>query len=1310
MFKLKKIELLGFKSFADRTRLEFGDGTVGIVGPNGCGKSNIADAISWVLGEQSARSLRGERMADVIFNGTGKRPPTGMAEANITLIDPEYAAADAGVSASPLLVSGAQASSIPRAATEGAPVESDAEELPAQNNSQAEAVSHPQPLRHRAGEITVTRRLFRSGESEYLMNGEACRLRDIQDLFMGTGLGPESYAIIEQGRIGQILSSKPSDRRAIIEEAAGVSKFKTRKRLAEAKLESSRANLARITDILLEVTKQMNSLKRQAGKARRYREMSEELRGRLKLVLTSRLIALEHECARLHEQLTLVQTECSGAAQQLEALEREEKSARLCSDQVESGLTQLRQSAAQRDLERERLIARIDQIREQTAALEKRSSEAEEDSTRLRLELVQLEEETGAHARQCEQVRQEWESAKCQASRLLALQQRLASEFSTQEKQLEAHRQELLVTVSRAADLRNQLTKAEESGLALERQLARLSSERLSAEQEEQRHKTQFEASGLDQEREAGALTRLGHSVAESGQALKEIREEASGWQAKLEQLRHELSAATARKQALEESLARHAYSTETVRRLLSEPIPVNGHDFHPLGVLADFVEVSTGYEEVVEEFLKEALDYIVVEKHDEARSGIALLKDEGAGRTTFFVTRLLSNGHGNGHSQAVPADGALSKAFEAWPRNGQGTACEDASGHTPAPEVNSFVGALGNGGSGNGDSVNGSGLGVSTAANSGDIAAAADVLIPLKDLVRFVPRLGLNGDPALLALADTYLVNDAVTAERLAAIYPKSHFLTRSGEHYHHRLVSGGRGSSAGPLALRRDFREIEGHTLVLAEQIEDAENNSAEVAARVVALEESVRGLTAAKVEAEKKAVVADEKLRQLRETVDRAAQHREVLLREIVGLEGERQEIEACQSVLRARIQEAACEQTDGEEKISRLADLGRELRAQLDQAGRDLVDEQARSSALGERTRSAEAEQARLLAYGEEGHRKLERLAEQHAAWTADQQRLIKESQQTQVRLGEIEAEQKAAREELSGLEQQSVALRARLSEITPLIEGARAALEGLREKRTGAEVALVRAESDLTHSARQCREELKMDPATLVAELTPQQALGGEALEGAEQGLAELKMRIENLGPVNMMALEELQEAQERYSFLETQRQDLFASIEDTTQAIREIDQVSRQQFLEAFAAINIYFAESFRTLFGGGNGELRLTDDSDAESGVEMAAQPPGKRLQNVLLLSGGEKALAALALLIALFRYTPSPFCILDEVDAPLDETNVDRFTRLIREMSRHTQFILITHNKRTMEIAQALYGVTMEEPGVSKLVSVRF
>jgi len=1245
LFKLKQVELLGFKSFADRTRLAFQDGVAAIVGPNGCGKSNLSDAINWVLGEQSARSLRGERMADVIFNGTSTRPATSMAEVSLTLVEPEGAGpgGDRGASSFP-----PAAESVSPAADEAHPGPHEEGINPGANgngngNGTGSAAERPPALRHRAGEITVTRRLFRSGESEYLINGDTCRLRDIQDLFMGTGLGPESYAIIEQGRIGQVLSSKPSDRRSIIEEAAGVSKFKTRKRLAEAKLESSRQNLARITDILEEVTKQVNSLKRQASKARRYRELHEVMRDRLKMVLISRLLKLDGECARLREELATIQGSCGEAAETLEALEREEKTARARYEDAEAQLKALRETAAQRDLERERLLARVEHIQQSLANLEARTSEAEKESERLQAQVDLLEREAAQRAAQSERVREEGTAAREALARLLERQEKLAAEASRREGEVEARRQELLAAVSRAADLRNQLVQAEEIGLSLERQLARTQSERAGIEDEHRGLGKELEAFGAERNQQLSLLFDLERTLAETTASLDGARAEEAGRRKELESLRQDLSAATARKQALEESLARHAYTTETVRRLLSGNIPTNGHRFQPIGVLADFVEVSPGYEEVVEEFLKAELDCVVVAGHEEARSGIALLKSEGSGRSTFFLTQIPTNGPSNGHP--------------------------------PEP-----------------------------------LANAQGVVASVRDLVRFEARLNLNGDPALPALAHAYMVEDATAAERLAVEYPECHFLTPGGEHYHHRLVSGGKGASSGPLALRRDFRELNRRTAELQAAVESREADLETLQARVVELDGELRRLSGEKVESEKRTALASEKLRQLRAAFDRAAGRLQLLADEISAIEEERSGIFGRQSSLREQLAAAAQEQQHHEGEIAQVTGALREVRASLDSLSPEMVEAQARASALEERTRSMEAAQDRLAANLRELHARVEHLAEQREGWRQEQQRLTEEGQQVRERLAELEGEQKAAAEKLSAVEEQSRTTHHRSAELGPAIEAARAELESRRQKRSETEVALARAESESSHAVTQCREELRAEPAALLAGFSPEAALIGEALEAAEAELRELKSRLENMGPVNMMALEELQEAEDRFTFLETQRQDLLASIEDTTQAIREIDLVSRQQFLEAFTAINGYFAESFRTLFGGGNGQMRLTDETDAESGIDMVAQPPGKRLQNVLLLSGGEKALTALALLIAMFRYTPSPFCILDEVDAPLDESNVDRFVRLIEEMSRQTQFILITHNKRTMETAQLLYGVTMEEPGVSRMVSVRF
>ena len=1240
MYKLKKLELLGFKSFANRSRLEFADGVAAVVGPNGCGKSNISDAITWVLGEQSARSLRGERMSDVIFNGTGNRPPTGMAEVSMTLVNPEYN--EAGMPEE------AEITQESEPASEGPA--SFQPETPGNENGHGNgngngngADAKPSKIHHRSGEITVTRRLFRSGESEYLINGDVCRLRDIQDLFMGTGLGPESYAIIEQGRIGQILSSRPADRRLMLEEAAGISKFKTRKRLAEAKLESSRQNLSRIADILEEVTKQVGSLKRQASKARRYRELHDELRSRLKTVLTSRLKALEVEFQRLRAELAQVQETCLQAARGLEALEHEQKSAADRYQILEDQLTECRELLAQGGLERERLLSRLEQVKQQTGNLEARAEEAGRESSELQAQLAILEQQTVERTQHAEKLQQEFATAKDTLAQVVMRQEDLTFQLGAAEQDVETCRQSLMAVVGHAAELRNQLVQAEEAGLAVERQAARVDVEKARSEAEHSRLAAELEAYLSEHQRDASKLAELAESVSQTTRDLEQARNEEISLRSKMEALRREYSGSMARKEALEQSLARHAYSTESVRRLLSGENSANGHTFQPMGLLADFVEVSSGYEEVVEEFLKQELECVVVGQYDQARSGIALLQSQGTGRSTFFVTHLPSNGH--------------------------------ASGHRDSP-----------------------------------VRTEPGVVAAIRELVRFESKLGLNGDLVLPALASAYLVQDDSAAERLASAYPDCHFLTVTGAHYHHRMVSGGKGSSAGPLALRRDFRELERRTADLETQIRSSEAALAEAEALAKRLNEQLKTLTGSKMEAEKKAVVADEKLRQTRETCDRTRQQLDTLLAEAALLKSERARAEERQAALHLELETATAARAEREAAINQATQLAREFRAGLDRLAQDIADAQSAARGLEERSRAAEAEAGRLRASALDFHNRIARLAQQTEVWRQERERLAQECDAHQLRLQQIQLELETARVNLHGLEEESRAIRAERDTLGPRVDAARAELEARRQRRSEAEVALARAESDYAHHAQQCRDELNTDSAALLAELLPESVLAGEALQAAEEELRQLKTRIENLGPVNMMALEELQEAEERLTFLDTQRQDLLSSIEDTAQAIREIDQVSRQQFLEAFKAINANFAESFRVLFGGGVGEMRLADDNDADSGIDLVAQPPGKRLQNVLLLSGGEKALVALALLIAIFRYTPSPFCVLDEVDAPLDESNVERFTRMIQQMSRHTQFIMITHSKRTMEIAQVMYGVTMEEPGVSRLVSVRF
>jgi len=438
--------------------------------------------------------------------------------------------------------------------------------------------------------------------------------------------------------------------------------------------------------------------------------------------------------------------------------------------------------------------------------------------------------------------------------------------------------------------------------------------------------------------------------------------------------------------------------------------------------------------------------------------------------------------------------------------------------------------------------------------------------------------------------------------------------------------------------------------------------------------------------------------------------SAERTAVLKRESAMLAEERIGIEQRSEALRVDLANARAEQQESESQANSAVEAARALRGEMDHVSQTLTTAQVKSSALEERWRASDADRLRVDSEVLAAQEKLGRLTAQAGAWDDERLRLDREEEEIQRLLAEAVARHQELGDQLSAREEESQHSRVQRDDLQPQVEAARAALDSYRDKKAEAEVILARAESDLSHHIHQCREELATEPESLRVETASEDLLEGEPLQAAEEELREIKDRIERLGPVNMMALEELQESEERLNFLETQRQDLLASINDTMQTIREIDEASRRKFVDAFKVINGFFAETVRTLFGGGVGEMRFSDEADPESGIDLVAQPPGKRLQNVLLLSGGEKALTALALLIAVFRFTPSPFCILDEVDAPLDESNVVRFTRLIEQMREKTQFLLVTHNKRTMEVCRTLYGVTMQEPGVSKLVSVRF
>ncbi len=1305
MLKIEKINITGFKSFADSTEIRLGDGITTIVGPNGCGKSNVSDAISWVLGEQSAKSLRGTKMEDVIFSGTKARKPVGMAEVTLTLVAIEDIAPRTEVDdielpdSVEMQIPETPASTLVHTQKGGEGVVIEPEPAPGDPESQdgqqsagatdgevsAEvAAARPKvPRYHRArqsnpagpilmaGErVTIGRRLYRSGESDYIMNGRACRLRDIHDLFAGTGLGTNNYAIIEQGRIGQILSSKPQDRRTLIEEAAGITKFKSRKRAAELRLDSARQNLFRLNDIVSEVERQIGSLKRQAAKARRYRRLREEMRALLRDVFAADWERLEVELDRLEKLADRSHEEQEVLAARLSERDAEHRAASLQAREAEEALAQVRDRASALELEADRARNRHSFLREQIAELMMRREEISRDRERIadRLALIADERERKSEQHKELSAETDAEAAKL-AEQESAYQSRLRV-LAEREKSLEAIRTRLMAEVGRTERLRNQQTQLEDAerrlgldGARLDREAAQASTRR----DEASRHLAEL---ADEMQMSQARLDELRQAIVQRVEALAAARSSAAEAVKRLRELEERRSARAHRLSSLEDLDARHAYYSDAVQQVLS----LEGNTFNAIGTLADLADVEPTFEPALESLFGRELQSILVPGLDDALSGVEYLVSTGAGRAAFLVV----------------AASAAEVAASARVNGGGGARTALSLMRLPKP-----------------------------------VADAVARAYPEK---------------ASAIVVDT--VAEAIERSRAAGDHA-SVFVTVAGELVvNGRVVVGGSATAQGAhlLGLKREIKEIRSELERIVWEVGSAEAEVTETRRAVTDLEAESGELDSTLRADEKTAIERTMRQKQLESDFERAEQHIRVVDSERKRLVEEADELAARRTAVAAEMETAAVERQQVEADLASAQQGLSELRGEVEVDGRQLAEARAVAAARQERRRAVQSELRRL---GEEEADLVARRDRNQIEGVEIESRI----EQLSGQVAETEGQSELYSTERAGMDEAlEVALTA-LNEVRHAVDameteiaGMRERLDDVRAKGTGYEVERARLLSDAEHVRRGAASELsqsieevvesaraaRVDGPGPVRAVSVDEAgdetdgavdfdddlpLPADPAEAARARLDQIRRKVESLGAVNMMALEELEEAETRFVFLTTQRKDVLDSIAATENALSEIKRRSRQKFRDAFAEINHNFTEMFQELFGGGRGEMVLLDEDDVlESGIDIIAQPPGKRLQNVLLLSGGEKAMTAIALVLAIFKYKPSPFCILDEVDAPLDEVNVGRFSDHIIEMSQTTQFLVITHSKRTMEAARALYGVTMEEPGVSKLVSVLF
>jgi chromosome segregation protein len=1266
LLKLRKVEIVGFKSFCERTVVTFsGNGTTCIVGPNGCGKSNVVDAISWVLGEQSHKSLRAERMADCIFNGTAKRPPMGLAEVTITMEDPELADAARfvieGVTSpesseasaeSPTTADAPSPETVSEAATPAEMSESlaaDRVETTEQPATQAESsfIAKKRKKAEKAamvtkpGEVVVSRRLYRSGQSEYLINGRAARLRDIQEMFMGVGLGPDSYAIIEQGRIGLILATKPMERRAIIEEAAGVTKFKTKKRLSEAKLESSKVNLSRVNDIVVEVEKQLGSLKRQAAKARRYSEIRDQMRGVVRQMLAGKARELDAEAERVGVRVS----ELTGAeTQQAQAIHEQEADQDRLSQRIYSLDAELRQNQNllnQTALEVDRCENRITFNRTRSAELAGRNEQLAGERQTVSAQYLDWQFRNGAQQQAVDGARTESVAVNARVEDLANRAATRASQIAESEMRMEALRRAATEASESVLRLHGEQKQAEEALVHQNESLKKLETRESEVLETSIRIRDDADAAAQTLQTAMAELEQLQSQGVQLQAHLAELRQKREQTSKEADFLRDSLSGIRARHSTLTRILNDRSYTGEAVQKLFAANERHGSHDFRAVGVLADYAEVQEEHEAAVEQYLRDELEYVVVETYDHARAGVGMLRDEVGGRATFFVDSLRNL-----------------KLDEYEPiihfRTGDG------------------------------------------------------VISRLDKLVEFRDPLGPAAKQFLPRLRNGYLT-EATSAEKLAREYPQYAFVTPEGTCYQGRMVTGGRPDEAGPLGMKRELRAISAEMMQIEQHCNSILSELEVVNADLQTTEKALEGLTVKQRESERAHFAARHRHEQTQSDLARLGLELSVVQNELTRV---RKEIDAVQQralLTQMEHQLAASNRAGAEAESVRLTEEVAHLRNAVQSERDEQATAKAELATMNERLASAEAIARRLQEERAELERREAALRQQEASISEETLAMARQSEELTIQLETLRIEKARLTEQQKQLEQEWDDARTRVTQLEDHLRLARQSLQEMREERGKFEIEKARNDSDRQHLRETCLSEVNAQPEDLIASETG--FMTGEELAIAEASYREMKQRIENMGAVNMMALEEYNECEQRFGFLTRERDDLLQSIADTQQAIKELDQITRDKFEQAFASINSHFTAAFHTIFGGGTAEMRLTEpDSSGDAGIDIVASPPGKRLQNVLLLSGGEKAMTALALLIAIFRYQPSPFCILDEVDAPLDEANVGRFTRLIGDMSAQTQFIVVTHNRKTMETGSVLYGVTMQEPGVSKIVSVRW
>ena len=1171
--RLTALHLLGFKSFPDKTELRFGPGVTAIVGPNGSGKSNIVDAIRWVLGEQSGRALRSPRAQDLIFNGTATRKPLGLAQVTMLL----------------------------------------------DNSDQSLPVEY--------SEVAITRRIFRSGESEFLLNGNPCRLKDIQELLLGTGLGKGGMAVVGQGEIDSVLSAHPQDRRLLLEETAGTSRYQAQKREAMHKLAQARADLERVRDLAGELEARALDLQVQAATAARYRELAHKLQQYQAARLAREWLTLSRRWQQAEQELVAARAALADAQAALGAMEAEVQAARRKLAEARARLEAARQALQAAEARRAELAHRLELARVQRQAVVQRLAGLHHDRARREQERREAQE-------QLERLAEQWSAEEAAVRELraqVAAQERELAAYDAQHQevaaQLEQARAEVLEVLQQTAQARNEVRRLEADIAGWRARRERLGAALAGLEADHgaaQQARAEAEAAA---DQDAVELRRWQEAAQAGAAELVRAREALAEARRALDRTKAELQEVRATRQALERLEESHAGYQPAVRAVLGAKPPLGGL----LGTVAQLLVVPAQVEVAVQVALGAAAQYIVMADEQALERAIEYLKSRRAGRATFLALDTLRG--------------------RPWPA--------ELTGALTAPGV---------------------------------VGRAAD-------LVQFEPHLRVVAEHLL---GRTLVVETLPRALELARGFPAGvRLVTLSGE----LVVPGGpvtggsapREADGGLLARRRELRELVERARRLQEEYGRREETAAALAARVEELERQV----GAAREAAQQAEMALVRRRQLAASLGQEAERlaKAIALNKEEQAEAERAEVEAQRRLAVLQEQLAALESREDELRQT-LADL-------TEQSRREEASRRRRVDALGEiRARLAAQEEA------------LKGLARQRDHWEAQLAALAAEEERLAQAADELRAEDERLQAEAARLERELPAAEQAVSDGRTLVQQeeaavahaqaeaaareeqwgrAGAAVADWRERVWALEVEGGRHRTALEAVADRLRElEVAPEAAAEVA------AAGGNP---SAQEVRRLQEELDALGPVNLAAAQELAAVEQRLGFLKEQQADLERAVASLEEAIARLDRMCEERFAQTLEQVAAAFDHIFQRLFGGGRAQLSVVPP---DGGVDVHVQLPGRRIQHLLALSGGERALTAIALLFAMLQVNPSPFYVLDEIDAALDEANLTRFRRLLEEAAQTAQFIVITHRATTMEAAGVLYGVTAAQPGVSTLVSI--